>query len=358
MNSFFKANSRLTIQEIFSVVDIDGTCRLHPEPTSDDAVTHPTSIEGAHENAVIFFDSEKKFLHHIPTISACLIVIRGEWLDLQHPSIKARLNKGENKKIFFLTCDNPAFYFAKIMQLFYPMPQYAGKKRQKDNISSRAIIAKTAILEQDVTIADNAIIGENVRIKKGAYIGENSVIGDDSFIGENTYIANSCSVHYSIIGDNSVIHPGAVLGCRGFGMAHHKGDFIDIPHIGHVEIGDNVEIGANVCIDRGMFDATYIGDNVRIDNLVQIGHNCHIENNVVLAGQAGVAGSVKIGAYSMVGGATSIADHVSIGKFAKIGGKSGVISEVKDKETVFGIPAMPIKEYFRAIAALKKLGKK
>ncbi|MCK4821889.1 UDP-3-O-(3-hydroxymyristoyl)glucosamine N-acyltransferase, partial [bacterium] len=159
------------------------------------------------------------------------------------------------------------------------------------------------------------------------------------------------------IGNKCIIHPNVTIGADGFGYrpADDGKSLVKIPQIGTVIVGDDVEIGAGSCIDRGKFSATSIGNGTKIDNLVQIGHNCRIGRSCVIAGMTGVSGSVTIGDGVIIGGGVGIKDHVTIGNGARIGGKSGVISDVAPGQTVIGFPAGEYKKTLRQWAALKKL---
>ena len=198
-------------------------------------------------------------------------------------------------------------------------------------------------------ISDSAIIHETAQIANGVTIGANSIIGKNVIIHPNVTIYPN-----SKIGDNSILHSGVVIGADGFGFALPQlpeTSLQKISHIGHVIINENVEIGANSCIDRAVVGATLIGAGTKLDNLCQIGHNVQIGVGCVLAGQVGIAGSCIIGNHVQIGGQVGIAGHLEIGDFVKIGAKSGVHKNVEKGKTIMGTPAIDASKFRRKFAA-------
>lgn len=222
----------------------------------------------------------------------------------------------------------------------------------------------SANVDPGANVATSAHIGAGCYIGPGAHIGEGAVlhpnvtvmndssIGDGSILWPGVVIRERC-----ILGRGCILHPNVTVGSDGFGYrpAADGGGLVKIPQIGTVEIGDDVEIGAGTCIDRGKFGATTIGDQTKIDNLVHIAHNCRVGRCVVLTGQVGLAGSVVAGDGVMIGGNTAIRDHVTLGAGAKVGGHSGVMVDVAPGKTVAGAPAKDAKIMFREIASVAKL---
>jgi UDP-3-O-[3-hydroxymyristoyl] glucosamine N-acyltransferase len=185
------------------------------------------------------------------------------------------------------------------------------------------------------------------------------VIGDKCALGDNVKIYPNVSIYKGInIGNNVIIHSGTVIGSDGFGFIPKDDKIYKVPQLCGVKIEDDVEIGANVCIDRGAFTDTIIGRGTKLDNLVQIAHNCRIGKNVMIAGQSGIAGSTVIGDNTMMGGNVGISDHAVIGKNVKIAAKSAVKGEVSDGATIMGYPAIDAKEYLQIHALLNILRKK
>jgi UDP-3-O-[3-hydroxymyristoyl] glucosamine N-acyltransferase len=219
-------------------------------------------------------------------------------------------------------------------------------------------------------IEPTAIVGKNVYIGPFVYIGENCIIGDECdlyphvYVGDNTHVGKKCKLnpgvkiyHDCVLGENCIIHAGSVLGSDGFGFApQSESEFMKIPQLGNVVIEDNVEIGANVTIDRATIGSTIIHKGVKLDNLVQIGHNVEVGENTVMAAQTGIAGSVKIGKNCMMGGQVGIAGHLKIADGTKIGAQSGIPGDVKkENSTLLGYPAIDYKNFFRSSILFRRL---
>ncbi len=221
-----------------------------------------------------------------------------------------------------------------------------------------AHVDPTATIGQGSSIGAGCYIGPGVRIGQGTRLYPHVTILDDSVIGDGCVLWPGVVVRDRCrIGHGCILHAGVSIGADGFGYrpSADRRSLVKIPHIGSVEIGNGVEIGANSCVDRGKFSATVIGDGTKIDNLVQIGHNCRIGRCCVIAACTGVAGSVTMGDGVMVGGCVAIKDHTTIGSGARIGGGSGVTADVPAGQTVVGYPAADHQSTLRQWAALKKL---
>ena len=222
---------------------------------------------------------------------------------------------------------------AKLLQL------YASMMPKKTGIDPLAFVSKSAK------------IGENVYIAPFAYIGDNVTIGDGSRIFPHVTIYEGCK-----IGKNVTIHAGSVIGADGFGFAPNQEGYDKIPQIGIVVIEDDVEIGANTCVDRSTMGQTIIHKGVKLDNLIQVAHNCEIGENTVMSAQVGMAGSTKIGAWCMVGGQAGFSGHIKIADKTFVGAQSGVISNTKGNgEQLIGTPAIDPKLFFKAAAVMKRL---
>ncbi len=203
--------------------------------------------------------------------------------------------------------DNPYAYYARLTAFLNPGPVV------------NAGVASSACIAPDATLAGKVSVGENSVVASGAVLGENVVIGPGCFVGEGVEIADGARLYANVviyhgcrIGRNCIVHAGAVIGADGFGHANDGGQWVKIPQIGRVLLGDNVEVGANTTIDRGALDDTVIEDGVKLDNLIQIGHNCRIGAHTVIAGCVGIAGSAKIGPHCRIGGAAMILGHLEI----------------------------------------------
>jgi UDP-3-O-[3-hydroxymyristoyl] glucosamine N-acyltransferase len=239
---------------------------------------------------------------------------------------------------------------AKLMML------YESSKPKKQGISSLASISASAKIGENVYIApfvvigDNCEIGDNCMIHDGVSIGDGAKVGNDCILYAHVTIYHDCRV-----GNNCILHSGCVIGADGFGFAPTPEGYNKIPQMGIVTIEDNVEIGANTCIDRATMGSTIIHSGVKLDNLVQIAHNDEVGSHTAMAAQVGVAGTTKIGEWCIFGGQAGISGHCTIGDRTTVGPQCGTIGSLKGGETVLGSPAMDAKEYIRAAAYLKRL---
>lgn len=243
---------------------------------------------------------------------------------------------------------------AAVLQL---LAVYDAARPQKSGISERCSVSSDAKLGANCYVGDFAVIeagakiGDNVKIYPQVYVGDGVIIGDNTKIYAGAKIYEGCR-----IGSNCIIHSGAVIGADGFGFAPNaSGGFDKIPQLGNVIIEDDVEIGANTCIDRAKTDSTIIRRGVKLDNLIQIGHNVEIGENTVSSAQMGIAGSSKVGSNCFLAGQVGIKDHVKIGNDVKIGSKSGIDKDVPDGEVRMGYPALPGIKFHRSTAVFRNL---
>ena len=234
---------------------------------------------------------------------------------------------------------------------------YESMKPRKRGIDPLAFIAPTAEIGEDCYIAPFAYIGENVKIGRGTSIYPHSVVYDGANIGENCTLYPSVSIYHGcIIGNNCILHSGCVIGADGFGFAPTEDGYDKIPQIGIVTIEDNVEIGANTCVDRSTMGSTYIRKGVKLDNLVQIAHNDDIGQHTVMSAQVGVAGSTKIGQWCMFGGQVGIAGHATIADHTQAGAQAGIPNSVKKPGTAIqGTPAIDFRTFWKSSAVFKSL---
>lgn len=252
---------------------------------------------------------------------------------------------------------HPQQAFASVGRLLFPDAAVPAPVTGETGISPRAHVDPTATVEQGAIIEAGAVVGAYAAIGSGTVIGPNATIGRSCQLGRDGFVGANASVLYALLGNRVVIHPGARIGQDGFGYVPGARGPEKVPQLGRVVIQDDVEVGANSTIDRGALDDTVIGEGTKIDNLVQIGHNCRIGRGCIIAGQCGISGSVTIGDFTMVGGGAGIADHVTIGARAQIAGGSGVIGDMPEGARWAGYPAQPIKAHFREIAMLRALAR-
>ena len=290
------------------------------EGNPDAKINTFAKIEEGKEGAISFLSNPKYTAYIYDTKSS--VVLINEDVELTQP-VSCTLIRVQNA----YEC------VAKLLQL------YASMMPKKTGIDPLDFVSKSAK------------IGENVHIAPFAYIGDNVTIGDDTRIFPHVTIYDGCK-----IGKNVTIHAGSVIGADGFGFAPNQEGYDKIPQIGIVVIEDDVEIGANTCVDRSTMGQTIIHKGVKLDNLIQVAHNCEIGENTVMSAQVGMAGSTKIGAWCMVGGQAGFSGHIKIADKTFVGAQAGVISNTKgDGEQLIGAPAVNPKMYFKARALDAKL---
>jgi len=226
------------------------------------------------------------------------------------------------------------------------------------------VVHPSAVLAESITIDERAVIGASVEIGAGSWIGAGTVISAGAKIGSGCEIYPNVTVYPGVtIGNRVAVHAGAVLGSDGFGYVRDvaTGRYEKFPQVGRLEIADDVEIGANATIDRGALETTRIGRGAKIDNLVHIGHNCQIGENVVIAAQTGLSGSITIGDNVVLGGQVGIGEHARIEEGVMLGGQGGVLPHkiLRGKGVAFwGTPAKPLREYLKELAVLARLARK
>lgn len=295
------------------------------------------ALAEAEPGSVSFFLNPKKYGDALAATRASAVIV--------HADQAARVPDG----IAVILAANPHKAYALTAQAFYP------RSATEPGISSRAVVHEDAQLGDNVAIAPGVVIEAGAEIGEGTVIGPNTVVGRNVKIGRDGWIAPQVSLSHCLIGDRVVIHAGARIGQDGFGFAIDLEGHVSLPQLGRVIIQDGVNIGANSCVDRGAGEDTVIGEGTYIDNLVQIGHNCVVGRHCAISGHVGLSGSCVLGDYVAVGGGAGLADHVTIGTGAQIGARSGVMRDVPPGGQVLGLPAMPIKQFFRQVAALNKL---
>ena len=237
------------------------------------------------------------------------------------------------------------------------LEMYNASRPRKKGISKLASISEEAELGEECYVGDFTVIERGAKIGANCQIYPQCYIGDNVVIGEGTKIYPGVKIYEgTVLGRNCILHAGVVLGADGFGFAPREdGTFAKIPQLGNVIIEDDVELGANTCIDRAKTDSTIIRRGVKLDNLIQIGHNVEVGHDTVMSAQVGIAGTTKVGSNCFIAGQVGIADHVTIGNRVQIGSKSGIDKNVPDGEIRFGYPALPGLQYHRSFAVFRQL---
>jgi UDP-3-O-[3-hydroxymyristoyl] glucosamine N-acyltransferase len=296
-------------------------------------------IEEGHPGALSFL-SNPKYEPYLYTTSASAILVKNDFVPTKEVSTT------------LIRVDDPYQALARLLA-FYEQARPA-----KKGIHPSAVIDEKASVGTDVFIGACAVISEN------AVIGDGCSLHPQVYIGENVKIGKNCTLHPGVrvyrdcvIGNDCTIHAGAVVGADGFGFAPvADSNFMKIPQIGNVILEDNVEIGSNTCIDRATMGSTIIRKGVKLDNLIQVGHNCEIGENTVIAAQSGLAGSSRVGKNCMFGGQVGLAGHLAIADGVKIGAQSGIMSTVTEENAVLlGYPATDSRQFLRSVAYIRRI---
>ena len=302
------------------------------------AVSTVSSIEGGKPGSLTYL-TNPKYEQYIYSTKASIVLVDKSFEPKE--SVEATLIK----------VDNVGECVLSLLEMYN-----ASRPRKKG-------ISKLSSINEDAELGEECYVGDFTVIERGAKIGANCqiypqcYIGDNVVIGEGTKIYPGVKIYEgSIIGRNCILHAGVVIGADGFGFAPREdGTFAKIPQLGNVIIEDDVELGANTCIDRAKTDSTIIRRGVKLDNLIQIGHNVEVGHDTVMSAQVGIAGTTKVGSNCFIAGQVGIADHVTIGNRVQIGSKSGIDKNVLDGEIRFGYPALPGLQYHRSFAVFRQL---
>jgi len=325
----------------YTVLEINEVLKGVISGNTTQNITAPEQLEAA-SNSEITFIGNKKYEKLWETSKACAAVVNED----------ISIEPGDNRA--FIKVKNADLAMSQVLALFAPpAPAF------NIDIHPTAIIDKTATIGDGVRIGAGCYIGPNVSIGENTTVYPNVTILDESTIGKNTTIWSGSVIRERChIGNDCIIHPNATIGADGFGFrpCSQKG-LVKIPQIGNVIIGNNVEIGANSCIDRGKFSSTVLSDGCKIDNLVQIGHNSKLGKFCIMAGNSGLAGSVTLGNGVIIGGSASIKDHTTIGDGAIVGAGSGVAADVQAGKVMLGYPAVEARDALKQWAILKRLAK-
>ena len=297
----------ITLSQIAETIGAD--LSSVPKALRETVITGINSLSQAGAGEITFLSSASH-LANLETTRAEAIVVQQEHAD--------------KAPVPVLVHPQPYIAYALMSELFI-----AGRKDQ--SVHPSAVVSDSAVIGSNVYIGENAVIGDNVSIENDVQIGANTSVGENAIIGSGTILHPNISVYANTqIGENCIIHSGTVLGSDGFGFAPSDNGWIKIHQLGAVHIGNDVEIGANCCVDRGAIDNTIISDGVKIDNQVQIGHNCHLGENTLIISQVGIAGSTKIGKNCIFAGQSGAAGHLNIADNVTISAR-GMITRSIDK---------------------------
>ena len=304
----------------------------------ENATVHTfAKIEEGMPGAISFL-SNPKYTHYIYDTQSSIVLVNRDFEP--EKEIKATLIK----------VDNAYESLAKLLNL------YEMSKPKKTGIDPLAYIAPTAKIGENVYIAPFACVGDNAEIGDNTSLHPHATVGSGAKIGNNCILYPHATVYHDCrVGNNCTLHAGSVVGADGFGFAPSPEGYEKSPQIGITILEDNVEIGANTCIDRATMGATVIRKGVKLDNLIQIAHNVEVGSHTVMASQVGVAGSTKIGEWCMFGGQVGVAGHITVGNRVNMGAQSGVNGSVKDGKQLIGTPPIEFKNYFKSSAVFKKL---
>lgn len=323
----------------FTASAIAGFLKGEIEGNPEVKVNTIAKIEEGHEGALSFL-ANPKYEHYIYSTNSSIVLVNKSFVPTG--VISATL----------IRVENAYESFASLLRLVDQA------RPRKKGIHPTAVIEPTAKVGSDVYIGPYTYVGENCQIGDGCSLYPNVYIGDNTKVGGKSIFYPGVKVyHECIIGEGCIIHAGSVIGSDGFGFApQSENEYMKIPQLGNVILEDNVEIGANVTIDRATMGSTIIRKGVKLDNLIQIGHNVEVGENTVMAAQTGIAGSTKIGKNCMFGGQVGIAGHIKIAAGTKIGAQAGILSEIREENTaIIGSPAIEIRQFMKSSVLFRRL---
>lgn len=326
---FYSANGPFSLAELIAELDVE----LPDAKFADEQIMSAATLSLSKPGQICFLDS-KRHRNQVDTAmaTACFVTDKlAEFIGAKH--------------IIPLISNSPRAHFGRVLGKLVSQIELTDST---DDIK----VAKSAKVHPTVILGKGALIDDEAVIAPYAIIGSGVHVGARTFIGAHT------SIECSVIGSDCKIKSGAMIGGAGFGVASDERGVVDIPHIGRVIIGDRVSIGSQTCLDRGQLGDTVLGNDVKVDNLVQIAHNVSIGAGTVIAGHVGISGSCTVGKGVQMGGNVGLADHIIVGDGASIAARSGVMHDIPAGEVWSGIPAMPIRDHMRMVSATRKLSKR
>ncbi len=332
---FFSVKGPFTVAELAEV----GAASLHDPEQSKTVIGDVAPLETAGPDHISFFDNVRYLeTFHRTKAGACLM----------HPR---HLDQAPRNTVLLLA-DNPYLAYALVARAFYPQEAAEGA------ISPNAVIDETAAIGEGTSIHPGAVIGAHVEIGQRCLIGANVVISSGVVIGDDCRVGECASLSHCLIGSRVRLFAGVRIGEDGFGFAPGGAVPVNIPQLGRVIIEDDVEIAANSTVDRGAGPDTVIGRGCRIDNLVQIGHNVQLGRGCIVVAQVGISGSTRIGDNVVIGGQAGVAGHLTIGDGARIGAQAGLVRDVPAGTSVWGTPALPLRQSIRQSKIMARLAQK
>jgi UDP-3-O-[3-hydroxymyristoyl] glucosamine N-acyltransferase len=335
---FFPAARPLTVGEIATLTGAEP----FPAPDLTRLVSDIAPLDRAGPRDLTFLDNPKYAEALAATrAGACLVA--------------ARFVQDVPARVAALRAKEPYRAFIMVARALFPAAQRPSSLFDAQGVAAGAMVHAQARLEPGVTVDPGAVIGPGAEIGADTVVAVNAVIGPGVRIGRDCAIGAGASITHALIGDRVIIHAGCRIGQDGFGYLPGRRGSIKIPQTRRVIIQDDVEIGANTTIDRGGSRDTVIGEGTKIDNLVQIGHNCSIGRHCFIVSQTGISGSVEVGDYAMLGGQVGVADHLTIGEGARLKARSGVITDIPAGKEWGGFPARPFREWLRAEAMIGRM---
>ena len=323
----------------FNAAKIAGFLKGEIEGDPETIVNNVAKIEEGYPGALSFL-ANPKYEHYLYTTKSSIVLVNKSFVPAS--PVDATLIK----------VDNAYEAFASLLRLVDQA------RPRKKGIHPTAIIESSAVIGNDVYIGPYVYIGENCSVGDGSLIYPHVYIGDNTLIGKNCILNPGVKIYHDcVLGEKCIIHAGTVIGSDGFGFApQSETEFMKIPQLGNVILEDSVEVGANCAIDRATMGSTVIQKGVKLDNLIQIGHNVEVGENTVMAGQTGIAGSTKVGKNCMFAGQVGIAGHLKVADGVKIGAQSGIAGDIrKENSVVLGYPAFDHKDFLRSSIVFRKL---